>query len=683
MKTKKISVKTKTPVKAKTTATPQITAVKKKKEIKAKVIEKPVVVPAVQPPVVKKPVIKKPRVSLPKIKKPAIKPVKPSPPPAPVIIEKPLPPAPPPKPKVILPKIQMNELTTIRELSEKISRQPSELLKKLLSMGIIATINQRLDKDTASLMLQEFGYEIEFVSIYKEEEEVEQKEDTLKLKPRAPIVTVMGHVDHGKTTLLDTIRKTSVTEKEFGGITQHIGAYKVKTPKGEIVFLDTPGHEAFTAMRAHGARVTDIVVLVVASDDGVMPQTLEAIDHARAAAVPIIVAINKIDLPRVNPQNIKQQLSQHGLLAEDWGGDVMMVEISARNNVNIDKLLEAILFKAELLALKANPERPGKGIIVEARLDPRRGPVATVLLQSGNLNVGDAFISGVTYGKVRALIDDRGKRLQSAAQSTPVEILGFAGLPLTGDKFAVVKDERFAREVSARRQEMVTEGKFRPIKRVTLDDLAGGKIKELNVIIKTDVLGSLGAVRDSLDRFDVKDIKLNIIHSGVGSINETDVNLAITSNALVIGFNVRPDTNAEGIAKREGVDIRVYRIIYELLTDIKKALEGLLEPKIVETVVGRAEIKKVYFISKVGNVAGSLIIDGKALRNASIRLLRNSGIVYEGKIASLKRFKEDVKEVEKGYECGILLENYSDIKIGDIIEFYVKEKVTRESNAPV
>jgi translation initiation factor IF-2 len=617
---------------------------------------------------------------------PPVKPVEiPKPPIAPAAAPAPTAPAAKPvQPPAYAPlkKIQIDERTTIRELSEKISKSPVELIKKLLSMGAIATITQRVDRDVASLILHEFGYEAEFVSMYKEET-LEQPEEGAKLKPRAPIVTVMGHVDHGKTSLLDAIRKTHVTEQEFGGITQHIGAYKVKTPKGDIVFLDTPGHEAFTAMRAHGAKVTDLVILVVAADDGVMPQTVEAIDHARAAGVPIIVAINKIDLPKVNPQNVKQQLSQHGLLPEDWGGDVMMVEISARNNINIDKLLETVLFRAELLELKANPDRPGRGVVIEARLDPGKGPLATILLQTGTIKAGDAFVCGLTTGKVRALIDDKGKRLLSAVPSTPVEVLGFSGIPSIGDRFAVVKDERLAREMISKRRGIIEESRFRRRKMATLADLAGGKIKELNIIIKTDVHGSLNAVRDSLERFDLKEIRINTIHSGVGAINESDVNLAITSNALIIGFNVRPDPNAEAIAKRDGVDIRTYKIIYELLADIKKALEGMLEPKTVETVIGRAEIKKTFPVSKVGNIAGCLVTDGKATRSASVRLIRNASVVYEGKIASLKRFKEDVREVEKGYECGILLENYNDVKVDDVLEFYVQEKVAGELNASV
>jgi len=578
------------------------------------------------------------------------------------------------KTETVLPKIKINELTTVRELSEKTSTPAGEILKKLLSMGIVSTINQRLDRDVASLLLNELGYEAEFVSVYEEELIEKYEEDTKNLKPRPPIVTVMGHVDHGKTTLLDTIRQSNVTAQEHGGITQHIGAYKVKTPKGEIVFLDTPGHEAFTAMRAHGAKVTDIVVIVVAADDGVMPQTLEAIDHARAAGVPIIVAINKIDLPNANPQGTKQQLSSHNLIPDEWGGETITVEISARNNINIDKLLEAILFKAELLDLKANPDRPAQGVVIESKLDPRRGPIATVLVQTGTLKLGNYFISGITYGKVRAMFDDNGKRIDSAGPSTPVEILGFNELPHVGEKFIVVKDDRIAKEIVERRKNIIQREKVTPRKRISLEDLSSGKIKQLNLILKTDVFGSLEAIKDALERHSIEEIKLNILHAGVGTISESDVNLAIATNSIVVGFNVKIDPRAEEIAKSEGVDIRIYRIIYDLLKDIKKAQEGLLEPKIVEVFIGRAQVKKIFNIEKVGTVAGCLVTQGKIQRDAKVKLIRNDAVVHEGKVLSIKRFKDDVKEVEKGYECGISLENFNDIKVNDILDFYIEEK---------
>ena len=600
----------------------------------------------------------------------------PSPPPSPPPIPEPhapLPKVPVIDKKIILPKIKINELSTIREIAGKINKSPSDLLKKLLGMGIVSTINQRLDRDTASVLLHEYDYDIDFINIY--EEEISAKsEDKKLLKPRPPVVTVMGHVDHGKTTLLDTIRKSKITEKEHGGITQHIGAYMVKTPKGEIVFLDTPGHQAFTAMRAHGSKITDIVVLVVAADDNVMPQTVEAIDHARAAGVPIIVAINKIDVATANPQGTKQKLTQYGLIPDDWGGDTLTVEISARNNINIDKLLESILFKAELMELKANPERPARGVVVESRMDPRKGPVATVLVQAGTLKAGDALICGFTGGKVRAMLNDTGHRINAAGPSVPVEILGLESVVSAGDACFVVKDERLAREIISKRKAALSAQRVDARKRVSLEDIGAGRVKQLDIILKTDVSGSLDAIKDAIEHLHSDEIKLNIVHGGVGAINESDVNLAIASNAIIIGFNVRANPNAETMAKKEGIDTRTYRIIYELISSLKSAMEGLVEPKMVETTTGRVEIKKVFQITGSGAVAGCMVIDGKINRSSKVRLLRDDVIVYEGTIKSLKRFKDDVREVEKGYECGVSLENYNDIKAGDIIEVYVQEK---------
>ncbi|OGS21383.1 MAG: translation initiation factor IF-2 [Elusimicrobia bacterium RIFOXYA2_FULL_39_19] len=598
------------------------------------------------------------------VKPEEIKPVEITPVPAPIsVIEK----------KAPLIKIKINELTTVRELSEKMTKPVSEVMKKLLSMKILATINQRLDSDIAAILASEFGYETQYAPLYSEEADTTE-EDKSKLQHRAPIVTVMGHVDHGKTTLLDTIRETKVTEKEHGGITQHIGAYRVKTPKGDIVFLDTPGHEAFTAMRAHGTKVTDIVVLVVAADDGIMPQTIEAIDHARSANVPIIVAVNKIDIAKANPQNVKQQLSSNGLLSDDWGGDTLTVEISARNNINIDKLIETILFKAELLDLKANPDKPAQGIIIEAQMHSQRGPVATVLVQTGTMSVGDAFVTGVTSGKIRAMIDEYGERVTTVGPSTPIEILGFNSLPQLGDRFVIVKDERIAREIMEKRQNNVLRDKNVIRKKVSLEDL-GTKIKKLNIILKTDVQGSSEAIRDALSRISHENVEINILHMGVGAINESDINLAVASEAVIIAFNIRPDPKAEALAEREGIDIRIYRIIYELISDINKALQGMLEAKMKEVIYGHVEVKKTYLVSKVGTIAGCQVTNGKAKRLAKIRLLRDNIIVFDGNIASLKRFKDDVKEVDKGYECGILLENFNDIKTGDILEFYGQEKV--------
>jgi len=579
-----------------------------------------------------------------------------------------------PKPQ----KIKINELTTVRELAEKIGKQPTEIIKKLLSLGTTVTINQRIEPDIAELIAHEYGYETEFISFYSDDVLEEYKPDTTKLVPRAPIVTVMGHVDHGKTTLLDTIRKTKVTESEVGGITQHIGAYRVDTQKGSIVFLDTPGHELFTAMRAHGAKITDIVVLVVAADDGVMPQTIEAINHARSAGVPIIVAINKIDMPNSNPEKVKQQLASYNLLPDQWGGDTLTVEISARNNINIDKLLDTILFKAELMELKSNPDCPARGIVVEAKLDSRKGPLGTILIQDGTLKIGNNFICGLTYGKVKSIINNMNQRINSAGPSTPVEVLGFDSVPFVGDKFIVVKDEYTARDIVEKRRNIYKQQKYQTRHRISLEDIKSSGIKQLNLIIKADVIGSLCAIRDAIDRIDLNDVKFNIVHSGVGSINVSDINLAISTDSIVIGFNIRPEQNAESLAKQEGVDIRIYRIIFELVDDIKKALEGLLAPKYKEVIIGKVQVKKVFNISKIGTVAGCVVLEGKIQRNSSVRLIRDNSIVADTKIASLRVVKNDVKEVEKGHECGVLLENYNDIKIGDIIEVYTKEKIEQK-----
>jgi translation initiation factor IF-2 len=556
--------------------------------------------------------------------------------------------------------------------------KPGDLLKKLLSMGSLATINQRLEIDTATMLANEFGFELKFESLYAEEKLVEQNDDPAKLKPRSPVVTIMGHVDHGKTSLLDAIRKSRVAEGEAGGITQHIGAYKVKTPSGAIAFLDTPGHEAFTAMRSRGAQATDIVVLVVSASDGVMPQTVEAIDHARAAGVPIIVAVNKIDLPVANPQQTKQELTKYNLVSEEWGGDTIMVEVSAKKNINIDKLLEMILLRAEMMELKANPDRRAKGVVIEAKLDSRRGPVATVLIQSGTLRVGDNFVVGMTYGKIRAMIDEHGVRLLEAGPSTPAEILGISAPPQAGDTFFAVADEREAREISQARQAIAREDSAKPRHHLSLEDISSGKIKELRMILKTDVQGSLGAVSDSIERLSNHEIGLRIIHSGAGSITESDVMLAAASDAMIMGFNLRPDTSVERLAGNEGVSIRVYRIIYELIADVRAAMEGLLEPEIKEVTTGKLQVKQVFKASKIGTIAGCTVIDGKVQRGNKVRLLRDNSIVYEGNIASLRRFKEDVREVEKGFECGVGLENYSDYKPGDIMETFTQEKVARK-----
>ena len=597
----------------------------------------------------------------------------------------------PPAPKVEAPKpepvvqapvikgeIKINELVTVRALSEKMNVKAGDILLKLMSLGSRSTINQRLDIDTATLLAGEFGYKVKFESLYSEETLEDEKEDPSKLKFRAPVVTIMGHVDHGKTSLLDYIRKSKVAEGEAGGITQHIGAYKVKTPKGEIAFLDTPGHEAFTAMRSRGAQATDIVVLVVSAADGVMPQTVEAIDHARAAGVPIIVAINKIDVPTANPQQVKQELSKYNLISEEWGGDTIMVDVSAKMGTNVDQLLEMILIKAEMMELKANPDRLAQGVVVEARLDTKKGAVATVLIQKGTLHVGDNFFVGQTYGKVRAMQNEHGQRLTEAEPSTPVEILGLSWTPQSGDRLVVVEQEYQAREIADARRGKVREDKLRPRHHLSLEDISAGKAKDLRVILKADVQGSLGALSDSLEKLSTSEINLKIIHRGIGSITESDVSLAAASDAMIIGFNIVPDTVVQNQAEKEGVSIMVYRIIYDLINDVTKAMEGLLTPQIKEKSVGKAQVKQVFKVSKVGIVSGSMIIEGKIVRGAKVRLVRDNVIVYEGHIITLRRFKDDVKEVEKGYECGIGLENYSDVKSGDIMEAFTEEKIARK-----
>ncbi|MDR2616273.1 MAG: translation initiation factor IF-2 [Endomicrobium sp.] len=576
--------------------------------------------------------------------------------------------------------ISINELITVRELAEKMRFRIGDVLKKLLSMGSLATINQRLDTDTAILLANEFGYDAKIDSIYSEEKVVTSKEkDPLKLKTRPPVVTIMGHVDHGKTSLLDAIRDSDVVSGEHGGITQHIGAYKVKTSNGRyIAFLDTPGHEAFTAMRSRGAQATDIVVLVVSAADGVMPQTVEAINHAKAANVPIIVAVNKIDLPTSDPQKIRQELSNYGLVPEEWGGDTIMVDISAKQRRNIDSLLEMILLKAEMMELKANPDKNAEGIVIEARLDSRKGVVATLLVHSGTLKVRDNIVVGTTYGKIRAIADEYGKSINLATPSTPVGVLGINEPPQAGDKFIVVVNESQARQIAQSRKEKVKEASLKPRYHLSLADVSMGQVKDLRIILKADVQGSLGALCDALERLSTPEISLKIIHRDAGSITESDVTLAAASDALIVGFNLRPDPTVEKLAETEGVSINIYRIIYDLIADIRAAMEGLLDPDMKEEILGRAVVKQVFKLSTYGTISGCSVIDGKIQRGAKVRLLRDNIIVFEGNISSLKRFKDDVKEVEKGYECGIGLENYSDIKVGDIVENFTTEKVARK-----
>jgi len=523
---------------------------------------------------------------------------------------------------------------------------------------------------------------VEVVPLYGEELLEEEKEDESLLRPRPPIVTIMGHVDHGKTSLLDAIRESKIIAKESGGITQHIGAYHISLDQGDIVFLDTPGHEAFTAMRARGAQVTDLIVLVVAADEGVKPQTVEAIDHARAAGVPILVAVNKIDLPSANIEKVKQELSQYNLVSEEWGGKTVFVEVSAKEKIGLDNLLEMILLQAEMLELKANPDKRARGTVIEARLDKQRGPVASVLVQSGTLGVGKAFVSGFSAGKVRAMINDRGKKVKSIGPSMPAEVLGFSSLPQAGDKFYTLDSDKAARQISEIRQRIRREEVLFRRRRITLEDLheqiTSGKLKELKIIVKADVQGSVEALCDSLQKLGTQEITLNIVHRGVGGINESDVMLGAASNAIIIGFTVRPEPGAEELAEKEGVDIHTYRVIYEAVEETKKAMEGLLEPEFKEIPLGRAEVKSTFRIPRVGTVAGCFVAKGKVTRQSKVRLLRDNIIIYEGKISSLKRFKDDVREVETGFECGVGLENFSDIKENDILEAFTLEKIARK-----
>ncbi|RJQ43649.1 MAG: translation initiation factor IF-2 [Nitrospiraceae bacterium] len=577
--------------------------------------------------------------------------------------------------------IKFQEGTTVKEFAELIGQKLNEVIKKFMELGYMPTINQPVDADAAQIVSESFGVKIEIGSIESEESILEEKAvDESALSPRPPIVTIMGHVDHGKTTLLDAVRETRVTETEAGGITQHIGAYKVRLKDKEITFLDTPGHEAFTMMRARGAKITDIVVLVVAADDSVMPQTIEAIDHAKAANVPIVVAINKIDKPEANITRVKNELSQHGIVSEEWGGQNIFVEVSAKKKIGIEHLLEMILLQSDILELKAHYNKSARGTIVEAKLDKGRGPIGTVLVSSGELKVGDPFIVGTVAGRVRALIDDTGKKLEKAGPSTPVEVIGFPEVPQAGDIFIVMEDERKARQIAVGRLEKQKTAAAARMKKLTLDQLyekvKQGEIRDLNVIIKADVQGSSEAVKDALNNITHPQVKVNVIHASTGGINESDVMLATASNAIIIGFNIRPDAKASALIEKEGVDVRLYNIIYEAIEDVKKALEGLLEPTITEKVIGRAEVRSLFHISRIGTIAGCYVTDGKILRSSSgIRVIRDNIVIYESKIASLKRFKDDVKEVLTGFECGIMVENFNDLKVGDIIENFVKEEV--------
>ena len=589
----------------------------------------------------------------------------------------------------VLPKIAINELTTVGMLAKKMNVPVAEVIKKFMELGLLVTINQRIDRDAAAIVANEFGYDIEFVPLYGDETlelEIKEGKRIPKLVPRAPVVTILGHVDHGKTTLLDTIQKTKIAEKEFGRITQHIGAYRVVTEKGSITFLDTPGHAAFTAMRARGARVADIAILVVAADDGVMPQTIEALHHAREAKVPIIVAVNKIDLPNANVEKVKHQLAELGLVPESWGGNTPFVEISAKKNIGIDTLLEIILLQAEMLELKADINLPARGIVIESRLDTRCGPVATVIVQHGILKVGDAFIAGLTYGKVRAMVDDKGNKLLEAYPSTPVEILGFTYTPQLGDKLIVVKDEREAKHISERRLELHKSDLLgRQRRHITLESLheriEEGSIKELKIILKADVRGSLEALCDQINNIALseedlaKKVKIRIIHSGIGPIKKTDCLLADASDAVVIGFNVDIEPEAKRIAQETNIEIKTYNLIFQLLDDLKLSIKGLLKPKKVEKLVGKVEVRATFKIPDVGVVAGCYVVEGEVGRGDKVKILRDNSVIFEGAVSSLKRFKEDVRVVQQGYECGVGIRGFEDYKKGDIIAVYRIEEV--------
>jgi len=576
------------------------------------------------------------------------------------------------------------ETITVKDLTERIGKPAGEILKKLLLLGNIATINSELDYDTASLVCSEFDVELilrlERTAEDQLVETADVEDNEEDLKPRPPVITIMGHVDHGKTSLLDYIRDTHVTRGEAGGITQHIGAYSVDLNGQTITFLDTPGHEAFTAMRARGAQSTDIAVLVVAADDGVMPQTVEAINHAKAAEVPIIVAINKMDKPEANPERIKQDLTAHNLVSEEWGGDTIMVPVSAKTGEGVDSLLEMILLQAEVLQLRANPDRLARGIIIEAKLDKSRGPVATVLLKNGTLRVGDNVIAGMAAGRVRALLNDKGENVREAGPSMPVEISGFDSVPQAGDEMIAVDDDKLVRQVAKEREDRMKEQRV-AASTVTLDNLfqniKEGEQLTLNILIKADVQGSTEAVRQSLEKLNNDQVKINVLHAGVGAITKDDVNLAATANATIIGFNIRPDNNAREVATKENIDIRLYRVIYQAIEDIEKAMKGLLAPEFKEVLLGHAEVRNVFKITGSGTIAGCYVTDGKMQRNQPVRLLRDNVVVFEGKLSSLRRFKDDVREVASGYECGIGLENYNDIKEKDVIECFMMEEVER------
>ncbi|WP_107942300.1 translation initiation factor IF-2 [Metasolibacillus fluoroglycofenilyticus] len=581
-------------------------------------------------------------------------------------------------------KITFYESLSVAELAKKLHREPSEIIKKLFMLGVMATINQELDKDAIELICADYGVEVEEeirVDITDLETHFEQEVSEEEQRERPPVVTIMGHVDHGKTSLLDSIRNTKVTAGEAGGITQHIGAYQVDADGKKITFLDTPGHAAFTTMRARGAKVTDLAIIVVAADDGVMPQTVEAINHAKAAEVPIIVAINKMDKPTANPDRVMQELTEHGLVPEDWGGDTIFVPISALKGEGIDQLLEMILLVSEVGELKASPARSAIGTVIEAQLDKGRGSVATLLVQDGTLRVGDPIVVGHAYGRVRAMVNDIGRRVKEAGPSTPVEITGLNDVPQAGDRFVVFEDEKTARSVGESRAMTAIQAQRSEKQRVTLDNLfeqmSQGEMKELNLIVKADVQGTVEAMAASLMKIDVEGVNVKIIHTGAGAITESDISLAAASNAIVIGFNVRPDANAKRAAEEEGVDIRLHRIIYKVIEEIEQAMKGMLDPEYEEKIVGQAEVRQTIRVSKVGTIAGSYVTEGKMVRDAGVRVIREGIVIFEGELDSLKRFKDDAKEVARGYECGMTIKNYNDLKEGDVIEAFIMEEIKR------
>lgn len=598
----------------------------------------------------------------------------------------PTPVAPPaPKKEKELPeKITFSESLTVAELAKKLHREPSEIIKKLFMLGVMATINQDLDKDAIELIAGDYGVEVEEeIKIDTTDLEVYfADEEDADLVERPSVVTIMGHVDHGKTTLLDSIRNTKVTAGEAGGITQHIGAYQIEDKGKKITFLDTPGHAAFTTMRARGAKITDITILVVAADDGVMPQTVEAINHAKAAEVPIIVAVNKIDKPTANPDRVMQELTEHGLVPEAWGGETIFVPLSALTGEGIDTLLEMILLVSEVEEFKANPNRNAVGTVIEAELDKGKGSVATLLVQNGTLNIGDPIVVGHTFGRVRAMVNDLGRRVKSVGPSTPVEITGLNEVPQAGDRFVVFKDEKTARQIGEARSSLAIQAQRSEKTRISLDNLfehmKQGEMKDLNIVLKADVQGSAEAMAAALYKIEVEGVNVKIIHTAVGAINESDITLAAASNAIVIGFNVRPDVNAKRAADAEEVDVRLHRIIYKVIEEIEAAMKGMLDPEFQEKIIGQAEIRQTFKVSKIGTIAGSYITDGKITRDSGIRLIRDGVVIFEGEIDALKRFKDDAKEVSQGYECGITIKNFNDVKEGDIIEAYVMEEIERK-----